>query len=198
MEMYDEERTPMKAFCRCRQTLCLPCLQHILSNGSQCPWDRTRWIGRNIMKKFQDATPTGLLETLRSSSTEGDANFDVITQDLLANSAFADQQYAMFLLLEEERHQAKRQYQERQDAEFAKQLLAQEVQRRLQSSKAVEKATKPNVSDSLNENFLNYLNLLLFFFPLYCPLRSRLLRPRDLLAKLVVVPLCPSYVRRTP
>lgn len=105
------------------------------------------------MKKFQDATPTGLLETLRSSSTEDDANFDVVTQDLLANSAFADQQYAMFLLLEEERHQAKRQYQERQDAEFAKQLLAQEVQRRLQSSKAVQKATKPNVSDSLNENF---------------------------------------------
>eukprot|EP01031_Cornospumella_fuschlensis_P039880 gene39880-48564_t len=60
-------KQPIRTFCVCSQTLCADCLQNILASSSCCPWDKTRWVGRHVMRKFQASTPANYLAVLRRS-----------------------------------------------------------------------------------------------------------------------------------
>ncbi|RYY84045.1 hypothetical protein EON63_10010 [archaeon] len=65
---YNEDaKQPVRAFCVCSKTLCMECMHHILSSNSYCPWDKTRWGGRQVLRKFQMSTPTNYLAQLKSS-----------------------------------------------------------------------------------------------------------------------------------
>jgi hypothetical protein len=81
---------PVKTFCRCQQTLCKACLEQLLIVSTYCPWDKTRWSGRNLIKKFLDNTPKNYLETRKkihqeeskgkSSSSSNSRQADELTQ----------------------------------------------------------------------------------------------------------------------
>jgi hypothetical protein len=71
---YDgEERLPLRTFCRCHQTLCKQCLQQLLSTSNFCPWDKTRWSGRNVMNKFVLSTPKDYLGVRKRVQEEEEA-----------------------------------------------------------------------------------------------------------------------------
>jgi hypothetical protein len=61
---------PVKTFCRCQQTLCKACLEQLLIVSTYCPWDKTRWSGRNLIKKFLGNTPKNYLETRKKIHQE--------------------------------------------------------------------------------------------------------------------------------
>jgi hypothetical protein len=71
---YDEDlRKPLRTFCRCHQTLCKQCLQQLLSTSNFCPWDKTRWSGRNVMNKFITSTPNDYLGARKKLQAEEEA-----------------------------------------------------------------------------------------------------------------------------
>lgn len=159
---YDEnERRPLRTFCRCKQSLCEPCLNQLLQHGNQCPWDRTRWIGRNVIQKFVFSTPSNYLQYLQQKAVLDAQDSRALqaaksssppavkkgTSDLVAEEN-VDQQLALLLMLQEETEQSKQRRQMEEDFLFAKQLLAEEVHRRISvhkdanSSSSVTKPTK--------------------------------------------------------
>eukprot|EP01039_Chlorochromonas_danica_P010784 gene10783-11984_t len=66
----DNERKPVQTFCRCHQHLCLLCLRQLVKHFTYCPWDRTRWSGRQLLQKFLDATPPNFLQLLNERTEE--------------------------------------------------------------------------------------------------------------------------------
>lgn len=146
---FDEnERRPLRTFCRCKQSLCEPCLNQLLQHGNQCPWDRTRWIGRNLIQKFVFSTPPNYLQYLQqkavldaqdsrvshASKASSPPTVKKGTSDLVAEEN-VDQQLALLLMLQEETEQSKQRRQMEEDFLFAKQLLAEEVHRRISVNK---------------------------------------------------------------
>lgn len=66
----DNERKPVQTFCRCHQHLCLLCLRQLVKHFTYCPWDRTRWSGRQLLQKFLDTTPPNYLQLLNARKEE--------------------------------------------------------------------------------------------------------------------------------
>lgn len=71
-EFNSTERVPLKAFCKCGKTLCLVCIESMIQNNAVCPWDKTRWSGRNLMSKFYNNTPDNYLTTLQTQMSEAE------------------------------------------------------------------------------------------------------------------------------
>lgn len=140
----DMERRPLRTFCGCKQSLCEPCLKQLLQHGGQCPWDRTRWIGRNLIQKFIKATPPSYFQFLQQKTAAESLQEQQQKQRAATNSSEQskgtselvaeediDRQLALYLMLQEEKDIATQRRQMEQDLAFAKQLLAHEVKNRI-------------------------------------------------------------------
>lgn len=80
---FDEDsKKPIRTFCRCHQTLCWECLNHLLRSATYCPWDRSRWSGRGLLQKFIDATPDGYMAILTARESRRTSNTSAITEEV--------------------------------------------------------------------------------------------------------------------
>lgn len=130
----DDVHRPLKAPCRCHQTLCHQCLETLLNYASFCPWDRTRWSGRNLYKKFEEATPSNYLSILRakfynssSSSDKKNPHVLVLDDDDILVDADEDEQLALLIEAEERASVAAMKKLEESDRRFAKNFLKEAV-----------------------------------------------------------------------
>lgn len=150
---YDEsERKPLRAFCRCHQTLCETCLNQLLLHSTYCPWDRTRWSGRNIHAKFAESTPQNYLEFLQrkyeceklenqlkqsclqqsNQQTPNDNDTENTEKDQQVKTpSLSDEEYAKLLDQEEKERELKLCEQEKSDEIFARALLTDKTLRML-------------------------------------------------------------------
>lgn len=89
-EYNSKERRPLRTFCICKKTLCLSCIKSLLEFDSFCPWDKTRWTGRNLLKRFYKSTPSDFFIQLRINDKslkpiecqESDKSYDSIDECL--------------------------------------------------------------------------------------------------------------------
>ncbi len=133
-EYDEEERRPIKTFCRCHQTLCYACLETLTKYANHCPWDKTRWTGRNLLKRFEDSTPENYLQIRKQLQQEEyfeHANVELLkhqpssSKTEVGGQLSSDDSFAVSLQEEERKRYDELMKIEREDFKLAKQLSFQ-------------------------------------------------------------------------
>jgi hypothetical protein len=113
----------------------------MIKNNAYCPWDKTRWSGRNLMQKFHSNTPDNYLEVLQTEYAKLKGS-DIVSSPLGKVSHLGSgelrNEYMKQQRIEQERFQAQHAEQLQIDKDLALQIEAAEATERLAQLKAIE------------------------------------------------------------